>query len=103
MASDKHTTDGEAELSNESERAARRPSGRPVKQGDRRHAAPEEDPIQVLGGRLLIGAAILASMVFIPMWSVGNPFQPKAEPVAGPKVWTIGQETTVAVTVITAD
>jgi hypothetical protein len=69
---------------------------------ERRQPAIEEEPIPVFGGRLLIAAAMLAAMVVIPMSSIGNVLEPKEE-IAPTSTWSIGQTTTVAITLITAD
>jgi hypothetical protein len=69
---------------------------------ERRQAAPEEEPIPVFGGRLLIAAAMLAAMVVIPMSSIGSFLEPKEE-IAPTSAWNVGQTATVAITLITAD
>src|SRR5262245_35044663 len=93
MASDESDRDGEDDT--ETERPERKPKVcRPF--------SPEEEPIFVFGGRLLIAVALLAAMVVIPMSSVGNLFEPKEE-IAPTSAWSVGQTKTVAITLITAD
>jgi hypothetical protein len=104
MASDETRDQDDTEQDDEAEpqprpRKERRPEARAK---ERRATPPEEEPIPVFGGRLLLAAALLAAMVVIPMSSIGNLLEPREE-IAPTTKWAEGKTATVAITLITAD
>jgi hypothetical protein len=97
MASD------ESENPRKSERPKRSDEARTKRTGEtRRRAAPVEESIPVFGGRLLLAGVFLLAMVVIPLSALGDLIE-KKDPTIPKTNWKVGDEATVAVTVITAD
>jgi hypothetical protein len=101
MASDEHD---ESETPRKSDRPRRSEEPRTKRNGDgrRRPAAPVEEPIPVFGGRLLLAGIFLLAMVVIPLSALGDLIE-KKDPTVPKSNWKVGDEATIAVTVITAD
>ncbi|MEP7049637.1 MAG: hypothetical protein ABJB12_04760 [Pseudomonadota bacterium] len=67
-----------------------------------RRPAAEELP-QLIGGRFLIAAVMMAAMIVIPMSALGNYFEPAEPPGSNTTAWKTGAKDTIRLTLVTAD
>ncbi len=76
--------------------------GKPVSKAAGRRPAPvEETP--VIGGRFLVGAAIIAGLTFLPHSPIGATLEPKEPPRSDTSKWKVGGKATIRLTLVTAD
>lgn len=78
-------------------------SGRPPRPPKKRRIEPEDDEIQVFGGRYLIAAALVAIASIVPLSQLGQYLEPKGPEPTRVENWKVGVVDNVRITLVTAD